>query len=135
MVLIHTTTNPKSDAQIPTRPNSSRSVLPLSLPTEAVALSPPNLPWPGCWSWSPLPPLLAPMVARGRGASFLRYGLVVGVRFCVSSCIVGMVGAAFGRINLHHLYPHIGDDLQGGASELMATCADRSFRSAAWSSQ
>jgi hypothetical protein len=37
-----------------------------------------------------------------------------------------MVGAASGRINLPQLYSHIGDDLRDCASELMATCADRS---------
>ena len=44
-------------------------------------------------------------------------------------------GAASGRINLSQLYSHTGDDLHGGASELMATCVVRSFRSAAWSSR
>jgi hypothetical protein len=85
----------------------------------------------GRWSWSPFPPLAAPTVTGGRGISFLHSGLVVRVRFCLSWRNIGMVGAASGWINLPQLYSHIGDDLQGGASELMAMCADRSFRSAA----
>jgi hypothetical protein len=45
------------------------------------------------------------------------------------------VGAAAGQINLPQLYSYIGNDLHSGVSELMATCAYRSFRSAAWSSR
>jgi hypothetical protein len=45
-----------------------------------------------------------------------------------------VVGAAPRRINLPQLYSHTGVDLHGGVSELMATFACRSFRSAAGSS-
>jgi hypothetical protein len=50
-------------------------------------------------------------------------------------CVVGVVGAAAGQINLPQLYSHIGGDLHDGVSELMASYACRSFRSVAWSSR
>jgi hypothetical protein len=39
------------------------------------------------------------------------------------------------QINLSQLHSYIGGDLHGGVSELVATCACRSFRSAVWSSR
>jgi hypothetical protein len=69
------------------------------------------------------------------GASFLRAGLVVMVRFCVLWCIVGAVGTLFGRINLLQLYSHTNNDLLGDVSELMETCTDRSLGSVTWSSR
>jgi hypothetical protein len=63
------------------------------------------------------------------------FWLVVRVRFCLLWRVVRMVGVASTRINLPQLYSHISDDLQGSVSEFMATCANRSFRSAAWSSR
>jgi hypothetical protein len=60
---------------------------------------------------------------------FLRRGLVVRVRFWFLWCVVGVVRAVFGLINLHQLYSYTSDDLLGDVSELMATCDDRSFRS------
>jgi hypothetical protein len=81
--------------------------------------------------WSPLPPLVA-LVAGGWGASFLR---VVRVRVFLLWCVVGVVGATSGQIKLSPLHSHIDDDLHGGVSELMATCARRSFRSTTWSSR
>jgi hypothetical protein len=72
---------------------------------------------------------------EGGGTSFLRSGLVVRVSFCLLWCVVGVVGAASGEINLPQLHSHTGGDLHGGVSELLATCACRSFRSAAWSSR
>jgi hypothetical protein len=101
--------------------NRSASASPKS--QQAAALSPPDLLRPGRWSWFPLPPLAASVAAGGKGISFLRSGLVVRVRICFSWRVVGMVGVASGRINLPQLYSHIGDDLQGNALELMATCA------------
>jgi hypothetical protein len=45
-------------------------------------------------------------------------------------------GGCGGRANnLPQLYFHTGGDLHDGVSELMASCACRSFRSAAWSSR
>jgi hypothetical protein len=46
-----------------------------------------------------------------------------------------MVRVAFGQINLPQLYFHTGGDLHGSVSELTATCACWSFRSAVWSSR
>jgi hypothetical protein len=80
---------------------------------------------------SPLP--LPPRWLEGGGTSFLR--LVVRVRINLLWCVVGMVGATSGQINLPQLYSHIGVDLYGGVSELMAPCACRSFRLAPWSSR
>ena len=65
----------------------------------------------------------------------LRRRSVVRVSLVFSWGAVGVVGAAPGRINLPQLHSHTGDDLHGGASDLMATCAAPSFRSAAWSSR
>jgi hypothetical protein len=45
-----------------------------------------------------------------------------------------VVGATPGQINMSQLHFHIGD-LHSGISELMTTCACRSFRSATWSSR
>lgn len=68
---------------------------------------------------------------EGEGTSFfLRFV----VRAWLLWCIVGVVGAAPGQINLPQLHSHTGGDLHGGVSELLATCACRSFRSAGWSS-
>ena len=50
-------------------------------------------------------------------------------------CVVGVVGAASGQINMPQLYSHTGGDLHGGVSELMAMFACWSFRSTAWSSR
>jgi hypothetical protein len=100
-----------------------------------VAPSPPDLLQPGRWSWSLLSPFAAPAAAGGRGISFLRCGLVIRIRFYLFWRVVGIVRAAFGWINLPQLYSHVGDGLQGGVSELMATCAGWPFRSAAWSSR
>jgi hypothetical protein len=77
-------------------------------------------------------PLLRP---EGGGTSFLRSGLVFRVRVCLLWCVVVVVGATAGRINLPQLYSHTGGVLHGGVSQLMASCASRSFRSAAWSSR
>jgi hypothetical protein len=80
----------------------------------------------------PLSPLAA-LAAGGRRTLFLH--LVVTVRVCLLWCAVGVVGVAPERINLLHLYSHIGDHLHDGVSEVMATCVVQSFRSAAWSSR
>jgi hypothetical protein len=56
--------------------------------------------------------------------------LVVRVRVCLLWCNVGVAGAVARRINLPHLHSHTGDDLHGGVSQVMATCADRFFKSA-----
>jgi hypothetical protein len=82
--------------------------------------------------WSPLPLLASPIVG-GRGTLFLR--LVVRVRIYLLWCAIAMVGAALERINLPLLYSHTGDNLHGGASEVMETCVVRTFRSATWSSR
>jgi hypothetical protein len=75
--------------------------------------------------WVPLHPLAAP-VAGGRGISFCS-------RSCLLWCVVGMVGAAPKRINLSQLHSRTDDELHDSVSELMKTCACRSFRSIAWS--
>jgi hypothetical protein len=62
------------------------------------------------------------------GTSFLRSVVRVGVSLLW--CVVGVVGSALGRINLPQHYSHTGGDFHS-VSELMATCACRSFRSAA----
>jgi hypothetical protein len=49
--------------------------------------------------------------------------------------VVVVVGATAGRINLSQLYSHTGGILHGGVSELMVSCACRSFRSVVWSSR
>jgi hypothetical protein len=77
-----------------------------------------------------LGPLSLRLLLRRPGAWFLCSGLVV--RVFLLWCIVGMVGATSGQINLHQLCSH--NDLYGGVSELMATYVYQSFRSAAWSS-
>jgi hypothetical protein len=59
------------------------------------------------------------VAAGGRGTPFLHFGLLVRVWFCFVWHIVGIVGATSRRINLPQLYSHIGDDLQGGISELI----------------
>jgi hypothetical protein len=69
-------------------------------------------------SWSSLPSLDAP-VTGGRGTSFHRF--VGKVRACLSWCIVGMVGAVPGQINLHQRPSHTGGGLHRGVSEFMAT--------------
>jgi hypothetical protein len=70
---------------------------------------------------------------REGGTLFLR--LVVRVRINLLWCIVGMVGATSEQINLLQLYSHISFDFYSDVSELMASCACRSLRSAAWSSR
>ena len=85
-----------------------------------------DLHWPR--RWPPLPSIATP-VAGGRGTPFLRS--VVRVWICRSWCVVGVVGAAPGRINLLQLYSHTGGVFHGDVSELMALCVCRSFRSAA----
>jgi hypothetical protein len=65
----------------------------------------------------------------------LRFGLVSRVRVCQLWCAVGVVGSPVERINLGQLYSHAGVDLHDGVLELMALCACRYFRSAAWSSR
>jgi hypothetical protein len=83
-------------------------------------------------SWSPLPSLAAPAAGR-RGTSFLCF--VGRVRACLLWCVIGMVGAASGQINLSQLHSHTGGDLHGGISKLMATGACRYLRSIAWFSR
>jgi hypothetical protein len=56
---------------------------------------------------------------EGEGTSFFRFV----ARACVLWCIVGVVGAAPGQINLPKLQSHISSDLYNGVSELLATCA------------
>jgi hypothetical protein len=81
--------------------------------------------------WSPLPPLAAP-VAGGRVTLYLCSGLVVRARKSFPWHAVGVVGATLGRINLPYLHSHTRGVLHGGISEVMASCACRSFRSAAF---
>ena len=57
--------------------------------------------------------------------------MVIRVRKFLAWCVVGVVGAAPGQINLPQLYSHTGGVLHGGVSELVAQCACRSFRSVA----
>jgi hypothetical protein len=85
------------------------------------APGPPNLHRSGCWSWSPLHLLTAPAATGGRGTSFLRSGLVVRVRFYLLWSVVGMVGAAFCRINLPQIYLK------------STTTSATTFRAASWS--
>jgi hypothetical protein len=65
---------------------------------------------------------------EGGGTSFLCFGLVVRGCCCAS---LGVVGASILKSFATH--SHTGDNLHGGVSKLMSTCACRSFRSAAWS--
>jgi hypothetical protein len=67
------------------------------------------------------------------GTSFLHSGVIVRVSFFLLWRVDGMVGVSSRLINLPQLYSHIGINLQGGISKLMATCSNRSFR-LAWSS-
>ena len=53
---------------------------------------------------------------------------VVRVLYCRSWCVVGVVGAASGRINLPQIHSHTSGVLHGGVSELMALCVCRSLR-------
>ena len=69
------------------------------------------------------------------GTMALRRRPVVRISLVFSWGAVGVVGAASERINLPQLLSYTSEDLHGGASELMATCAARSFRLAAWSSR
>ena len=55
--------------------------------------------------------------------------MVIRVRKLLAWCVVGVVGAAPGQINLPQLYSHTGGVLHDGVSELVAQCACRSFRS------
>ena len=50
------------------------------------------------------------------------------VRIVLAWCVVGVVGAALGQINLPQLHSHTGVVLHGGVSELVALCVCRSFR-------
>jgi hypothetical protein len=92
--------------------------------------------WQGRWSWYSLSLCLPLRQWQGRGTLFLHSSLVVKVRFCLMWCVVRVVGAASGRINLPQLYSHVsGDGLLAGVSELTATCASQSFGTASWSSR
>ena len=55
--------------------------------------------------------------------------MVTRVRKVLERCVVGVVGAAPGQINLPQLYSHTGVVLNGSVSELVALCVYRSFRS------
>jgi hypothetical protein len=93
-------------------------------------LSPSHLYMSGCWST--LPSLVASTSLRRE--IFVPPMWPSRVMFCLLSCAVGVVGAATRVINLPHLYFRTGGNLHGVISKLIATCASRSFRSAACSS-
>ena len=74
---------------------------------------------------------LRPLLRRKEegGTPFLHS--VVRFWICRSWCVVGVVGAAPGRINLPQPHSHTGGVFHGGVSELMASCLCRSLRSTA----
>jgi hypothetical protein len=99
---------------------------------DRAAATTPKVPDLQCGHWFPLPSLAA-LAAGGKGTSFLPS--IVRVRACLLWCIIVVVGAMLGQINLPQFYSHTGGDLHGGVSELVAMFSCRSFRSVAWSSR
>jgi hypothetical protein len=73
---------------------------------------------------------------RGRGDIIPMLWSIVGrVKICLLWCIVGVVGAAAGQINMPQLYYCTSGDLHDDSSDFMAMCDGQSFRLTSWFSR